>query len=1058
MQIAILGPLEVRDGAGRPVEVAGARVRTLLIRLALDAGRPVPVRTLVDAVWGDSPPAEETNALQTLVSRLRRTLKNPHAIVQSQAGYRLAADPADVDAHRFEQLARDGARALQNGQHREAGRLLADAVALWRGPALADATGDAFAVAAARLEDLKLAAVLDRVDADLELADPANLVPELEALAAEYPLHERLAGQLLRALGGSGRQAEALHSYERLRARLADELGVDPSPELQQIHLALLRGELGARPSKATRRTNLKAQLTSFVGREDEVARIGKTLEEHRLVTLVGPGGAGKTRLAAEAAAQAVDTAADGVWMVELAQVTTGADVPQAVLGSLELRESHLLERRGKLSARDAMTRLREGLVDACAVLILDNCEHVIEAAARLADHLLAECPDLRILATSREPLGIVGEVLLAVPPLGQPAPTAKAAEALEYPAVRLFADRAAAVRPDFEVADDNVAAAIEIVRRLDGLPLAIELAAARLRTLPIDEVAARLDDRFRLLTGGSRTALPRHRTLRAVVEWSWDLLDEDERRLAEQLAIFPSGVTAASASAVCDVPDAADLLASLIDKSLLQPIDGGRRMRMLETIREYGAERLAERGELVQLRARHAEYFVDLLEQAGDHLTTADQLPWFALLRDEHENVLAALRYYCDAGDADSALRIAVGLSTYAMMLGNHSEISSWLTDALAVPGGTDRQLRLIGRALHGLNSAASGGTSGEVAVTQLGELAQELTELDVAAHPMVGLLCVAVAFFAADSELTDYFIARTLEGGDDWARAAVRMFRANLAENSGDVETMRAETDGALAEFRRLGERWGAASTLRGQAQLYALDGRLDEAVEAYLEGLQLQGELASREDEGFLFGRLADLELRRGNTDRAREYLQRARDSAERHGGGAWESVFMLTMLSAVERQVGNAEEARRLHAEAMRNVTAAPVGHPAYGHLHAFLLGGSARFAIDDGDLDAAARHVREATEAAVTTRDMPVVAAVGVVRAELLAAHGDATGAAVLLGAAARLRGADDWSAPDIASITKRLRGELGDRQFDTCYAEGKALEREAALERLTKLD
>jgi predicted ATPase/DNA-binding SARP family transcriptional activator len=1057
VQIDVLGPLEVRDAGGSPVPVTGARLRTLLTRLALDAGRPVGFGVLVDALWGDEPPADEANALQTLVSRLRRALGGPDTVVQSQAGYRLAVERDAVDAARFERLAADGAQALRAGDTREAARVLAVALALWRGPALADSTGEALLPFAARLEDLRLAAAVDRIDADLAIGDPAVLVPELEALAAAHPLHERVAGQLMRALGASGRQADALIAYDRLRARLADELGVDPGADVQQIHVELLRGEIASRP-RPPRRTNLKAQLTSFVGREEEVARIGKSLEQHRLVTLVGPGGAGKTRLAAEATAQVGDSAADGVWFVELAQVTAGADVPQAVLGSLGLREAHLLDRRGKLSARDAITRLLEALAGAQTLLVLDNCEHVIDASARLADQLLAECPDLRILTTSREPLGIFGELLLAVPPLNQPAPTAGADEALEYPAVRLFADRAATVRPDFEVSDATVATVVEIVRRLDGLPLAIELAAARLRSLPVDEIARRLTDRFRLLTGGSRTALPRHRTLRAVVEWSWDLLTDEERRFAEQLAVFPSGVTVDTATAVSDVAgdDVPDLIASLIDKSLLQPIDDGRRARMLETIREYGIERLGERGELGAVRRRHADYFAKLLAEAEPHLTTADQLPWFALIGDERDNLVAAMRYRCDIGDADGALAMAVALSSYAMMLGNHAEIATWTGDALAVEGGTDEQLRLTALAIGAMHSAANESATEDVVAAgmeYLRDLAHRLATVEPNRSRFIAILRAAVAYFAGDRELTERFIAETLESDDPWSRAGLRMFRAAIAENDGDVEGMRANTELALAEFRQIGERWGLANGLRLQAQLQMLDGRLDEAHETYEEALALADELKSRDDECLLLGRLADIEIRRGDLGRAREYIARAKRAAD-ESGALWESVFTMAMLGAIEHRAGNRDEARRLQREAMARAAAMPRGHPALGHLRAILLAVGARVAFEDGELAEARDRAAESFTAAVGTRDMPVIASVGVTLAELAARSGEPAAAAMMLGAAARLRGADDATAPDIADLTDLIRAELGGPRFAELYAQGKALDRPAAIERL----
>jgi tetratricopeptide (TPR) repeat protein len=623
---------------------------------------------------------------------------------------------------------------------------------------------------------------------------------------------------------------------------------------------------------------------------------------------------------------------------------------------------------------------------------------------------------------------------------------------------VRLFADRAAAVRPDFEVKDDSAPAVIEIVRRLDGLPLAIELAAARLRTLPLDEIAARLSDRFRLLTGGSRTALPRHRTLRAVVEWSWDLLTDTERRLAEQLAVFPSGITADSAMAVTDVDaaDVPDLLASLIDKSLLQPVDGGRRVRMLETIREYGAERLAE---LAAVRARHADHFAALMAEAEPYLTTAEQLPWFARLEDERENILAALRYRCDLGDADGSLRLAISVASYAMMLGNHTEIATWMADALAVPGPQDPQLRLMAEALLALSTAATGTAASDVkaGLDELRRLAGELVDLDVSISRFMGVLRAAVAYFAGDLELTNRFIEESLAGEDEWSRAAVRMFRASLAENEGDVDTMRRETGIALGEFRRIGERWGLASTLRGVAQLHTLDGRLDEARDAYLEALRLAAEFNSREDEGFLLGRLADVELRRGELDQARQHMVRARQSADENGA-PWESVFTMAMLGSIEQQSGNMAEARSLQREAMRRVASMPDGHPAQGHLRAILLAIGARISFEDGDLEAARQLGREAFDSALGTRDMPIVAAVGVTLAEIVTAAGDPAGAAVMLGAAARLRGADDPTARDIATLSARLRAALGDARFDECYAQGKALDREAAIERLTPPD
>ncbi len=1062
MQFAILGPLEVRDDAGRPVDVAGARLRTLLTRLAVDAGHPVSAAALVDSVWGYEPPADAANALQTLVSRLRRALGGPAAIVATQAGYRLAAAREDVDAHRFADLAVQGGQALRAGDPARAAALLDDALALWRGAALADA-GDGLDAQVGRWHELRLTARLDRVEAALGTGEAATTVAELEDLSTTHPLDERVAALLVRALAGSGRQADALQAYERVRGRLADELGVDPSARLQEVHLGALRGELAPGPPAApARRTNLRAQLTSFVGRDDEVARIAKSLDVNRLVTLVGPGGAGKTRLAAEAGDQVADATADGVWFVELAPVTSGSDVAAAVLNSLGLRDLTMREIRAPSVARDAHRTLLDSLADKGLLIVLDNCEHVVDAAARLTDSLLAHCPDLRILATSREPLGIIGEVLLAVPPLGQPERDAAAPEALAYPAVRLFADRAAAARPDFVVDDDTVAAVIEIVRRLDGLPLAIELAAARLRTMPVDDIAARLDSRFRLLTGGSRTALPRHRTLHAVVEWSWDLLDDAERDLAERLCVFAAGVTEHSAAAVVDLDpvDLADLLASLADKSLLQPVDGGRRMRMLETIREFGAERLAERALLGEVRAAHAAYFARELAAAQPHLLGREQVPYFAWIEAERENVLAALRYLGDIGDADAALHIALDLSAYSMMIGAHAELGGWLGEALAVPGGTDPELRLILEALHLLNSTATGVFSAMpadqdvlVPEQQMADYARRLMAVDNSRTPMLPMIRAVLAFFSQDVELADVLTAPDPQAPDDWTTASIVMLRASLAENEGDLAALRVLAPDGLARFRRIGERWGLANSLRTMANIHTLDGDLDAALEAFAEARRLAAELKSRDDESFMLGQLAELEVRRGNLDAARRYAEEARATAEAHGE-IMSLVFVTAMIGSLEEASGNLDAARELNEQAVTRMRHLPDKHPAMGHVRALTLMVSARLGAADGDLTRARADAADAYEAALTTKDSPIVAAVGTSIAHVLAEAGDECGAAEVLGACARLRGADDPTSPAVRPLAQRLRAALGDDAYAAAWERGWALDREAAIERL----
>jgi predicted ATPase/DNA-binding SARP family transcriptional activator len=1052
VQVGILGPLVVADDAGAPIELSGARLRALLARLALDAGRPVSAGALIDAVWSDSPPADAANALQALVSRLRRTLGDAALVGQSPAGYRLAIEADEVDATRFERLVEDGARALRVGDPAGAVTSLDEALDLWRGPLLAD-LADAGA-AAARFDQLRISARIDRAAAEVALGETDRALGELDALHADHPLDEHVAAALVSALAAAGRQADALGAYERIRATLADELGVDPSAELRAAHLAVLRGEVD-RPT-APRRTNLRAQLTSFVGRDEELARVAKALAENRLVTIVGPGGAGKTRLASEAGAKLMTR--DGVWLAELAAVTDGADVAQVVLGALGLREKHLLDRRSAtVAVQDAETRLVDMLADKTAVIVLDNCEHVIDASARLAEHLLGLCPDVRVLATSREPLGIIGEVVLAVPPLGQPPADSGLEFALGFPAVRLFADRAAAARPDIVIDEHNIGAVVEIVRRLDGLPLAIELAAARLRAMSIADVAERLSDRFRLLTGGSRTALPRHRTLRAVVEWSWDLLTDDERLLAERIAVFPAGVTTSTAAAVCSdarlpVEAVPDVLASLLDKSLLQLVADGDRYRMLETIREYGVERLAERGELEAVRARHADHFADLVAEAQIHLLSAGQLPWFERLTVERENILAALRFRCDSQDAAGALQIAVDLGGYAMMTGSH-DLGPWLTDALAVPGSEGSDLRWVAAGLAAMSVASSGADPGEIdaGMQQLAVIAEHLADAELPGRPLLGILRPAIAFFAGLTELTDRLLAEGLVSDDAWTRAAARMFRANIAENNGALDAMAADIELALADFRALGERWGLANTLSGLATLFTLRGELDQAEAAFDEAVELMRLLKSSEDESFLLVRLADVALRRGDADKARALMRRALDLAE-DTGAPMESAFMLSMLADMERLLGNLDVAEAMSETALARLSALPPSHPAMAHGRAITLALAARMKLERGEYDVA--MLSGAYDAAVLTRDAPIAAVVGVVVAAALITAGRPEAAAEALGAAAAMRGADDRSALEVGRLTAQLIDVLGRSGFDTAYERGRGLDRAAALTRL----
>jgi predicted ATPase/DNA-binding SARP family transcriptional activator len=727
--VTLLGAFQVCRG-DTVLPVPGARLRGLLVRLALAGGRAVDPDVLVEALWPEERPAEPANALQSLVSRLRRVLGAAGAVAQVEGGYRLdVAAAGDVDALRFERLAADGRDRLRAGDPQSAAGLLEGAVALWGEPIAIGAVAPA---AATRLAHSSVEARADLAEAELALGRAAVAGDRLTALLAEHPADERVAALLMDALAAQGRQADALDLYERVRKALADRLGVDPGAALRERHMRMLRspgtftsaeapitGPVGTTaPAAATPEggrnealpSNLPASLTSFIGRDDDLARIDALLADGRLITVVGPGGAGKTRLALEAGRRHRHEYRDGTWLVDLASVTAPAKVGAAVLAAMGLRGAALFENSGRIRAEGGeLDVLTDQLNGRESLLIVDNCEHLIDAVAHLIAALLPRCAGLRVLATSREPLAVDGEALVPLGPLTLPDPEAGVDEIRRTSSVRLFIERAAAVRPGFDVDETTVGEVLQVVCGLDGMPLALELAAARLRTLSLAELAAGLSDRFRLLTTGNRTALPRHRTLRAVIAWSWDLLGDRERAVAERVSVLPGGVTPDSATAVCagtPVPaeEIPELLAALVDRSLLQLAPDAGRYRMLETLREYGIERLAEQGLLGAVRDLAACHLADLVARHDPHLRGPGQLAALRVIRAEYDNALAALRHFCDSGD-DAAVALAMNLSWYWQMFGRHADAAYWLGEALARPGDEHTLERSCAEAMRLLN-----------------------------------------------------------------------------------------------------------------------------------------------------------------------------------------------------------------------------------------------------------------------------------------------------------------------------------------------------------------
>jgi predicted ATPase/DNA-binding SARP family transcriptional activator len=1066
VRIGILGPLEVRAGPGHPVEVAGPRLRRLLLRLALDPGRVVTSGQLVDAVWDEHPPAGAANALQALVSRLRRLL--PGVLESHPSGYRLAVAAEAVDAARFEALALAGRERLGRDPAR-ARALLGEALALWRGPALADAADAGFAEpAVARLDGLRLQALEDRVEADLAAGASDRLVAELEELVAAHPLSERLGGQLLRALALSGRQADALGAYERLRARLADVLGIDPSPELQAIHVAVLRGQLapppaapdpGPQPPPAAR-TNLRAPITSFVGRGDDLDRIMAAFAGARLVTLTGPGGAGKTRLAAEAAASLLERMPDGVWMVELGSVVDPVDLPQAVLSLFGARELRLLAAPGT-TAVPPLDRLVEALGDRRLLLVVDNCEHLVAAAAALVDHLLARCPGLSVLATSREPLGIAGEVLYPVGPLAVPAGEVSPAEALTYPAVRLLADRGAAARPGFTVDEATLGPVLRICRALDGLPLAIELAAARFHALSPSQVAARLDDRFRLLADGRRPLAGRHQTLRAVIDWSWELLGGPEQVLLRRLSVFAGGATLEAAERVCAGPApgglAADevlyLLAGLVDKSLVVAAEGdggGVRYSMLETVRAYGAERRRAAGEDEALARAHAGYFLELAEQAEPELRRSDQLRWLARLAAERDNLHAALRWAVDGGEAALALRLAAALGWYWFLTSARAELLDWTARALALPGEARSAARAQVLGFRAL-TVLSGGVDLGVAL-ELGAQATALADALPAdepgrAHPVLTILPAVMAMFGNDDLVALDRLGANHDHPDPWMAAMAHLLTGALMVNLGEAERAERALDLALARFRELGERWGVGQALVARADLQSVRGQPELAMAALAEAREVLAGLGDREDVSQILIRTAGERARAGQVDQAEDDLEAA-DRIAHEVGAEDQKLYVRLTRADLARWQGRLDEARKLLEEAIVDYRRG--GFPVE-QVHAVSLAALGHIEVAAGRLPDARDCYRRALEVALGTHDRPVVARVVVLAADIALADGDPGRAAELLGAAEVLRGMPDEADLDLRRVRGAARAALGDRGFALATGRGAGRPREELL-------
>jgi predicted ATPase/DNA-binding SARP family transcriptional activator len=1178
VQFRILGTVEVADDEGHTVDVGGPRERTLLARLLVSVNRMVPAEQLADDIWAGHPPQHSPATLRVYISRLRQALgPAAAALITQPPGYRLDVEAGHLDSARFERLVADGRGRLEQGQPELAAGVLRRALELWRGDALRDVADLPFArPEVARLEELHLAAIEDRVEADLRCGRHVALCGELDALVIVHPLRERLWSQLMLALYRCGRQADALAAYMRVEATLGDDLGIDPGPDLRRLRTAVLRQDpeldwrsapyarpvagprrspvtllltddapdpgpalgpavaahrgtlatdvdaraalgifesptdavaaaadllraVAARPAPLTTRAavhtgeveeregayvggvvnraarlcsaahggqvllsqvtaelvrdhlaegcsirdlglhhlegmlrpervhqlvvaglptefpplraadpwaaNLPPETTSFVGREGELRRIADLLGRSRLLTLTGPAGSGKSRLALRAGALLSRHYADGVWLVQLAPIAGAHLVVPVAAAVLSVREE---------AARPLLDSVAARLQACEALLILDNCEHVLDGVGALAAVLLDDCPSLRLLATSQVRLGVHGEASWPVPPLIVPAPAEGDPHVIaEAEAVRLFQDRAAVARPGFELTRAIGPAVAEICRRLDGIPLAVELAAAQLAALTPAQLAARLDDRFRVLATRGPAELPRHRTLRAALEWSHGLLTPIERLCFRRMAVFAGGCTIDALEAVASggglpLERVLGTVGALIDRSLLTTEEraGSMRYGMLETVLHFARERLDEAGEAAAVRRRHMDWLVELARRSD--LEGLDQAAWLDLLEAEHGNFRAALEWSLEAGEAVLALALAGALAPFWMVRGHFSEGRRWL-DAVLRAAGPDADPSLRAAALHG---------AGQLATVQ--------------------------SDFAAQRRYQEESLAIWRALGDPGWVARCLVDLGFMAHIQGDFAAALARHTEGLEVARRAGDGRRTANALSGLGMLALHQDDLDRSTACYQESMERFRELGDVRRATLILGNLGVVARNQGRFELARERFEEHLANARAIGDRKLQA-GALTNLGTVAQDLGDLARSAELHSEAL-----ALTEQLGDRRLSAVALTNLGLVAQARGDYVAARRYHGRSLDLSRAYGEPRSVAEGLEELARVDAAEGRFQRAASLLGASRAVREAvgAPIPGPDVARFEEAaasVRSALGDEPFRAAWVAGRAL-------------
>ncbi|WP_026196959.1 BTAD domain-containing putative transcriptional regulator [Sciscionella marina] len=1020
MRFGVLGPLAVWTSGGEQVAVPEPKVRALLADLLLHEGRVVAADRLVEDLWGAQLPGNPANTLQTKISQLRRTLERaePGAgtlLVHRAPGYLLAAGPGELDLSRFAELT---ASAREANDPRVRAELGTAALALWRGPALTDFAGEPFAVAAAqRLAQDRIAVSEESATARLELGEHAELCAELAALLAEHPLRERLRGLYMRALYRSGRQTEALEQYAELRARLQGELGLEPGPELTELHQAILRQD----PELVipVRRGTLPSPLTALIGRTSDFDAGAALLRTARLVTFTGPGGVGKTRLAIAVAGRSA--AADGAWFIELAGLERTAPCPEeAVLDAL----AAVLGIRAGSPAELADALRGKALYTKDMLLVIDNCEQLLDPVAAVLNPLLQACPELRVLATSRQPLGIAGESVYPVEPL----PAADAA--------LLFTERARERAVGTELDPGTVA---EICRRLDGIPLALELAATRVRGLGLVPLLDRLADRFTVLAAGDRGVPRRQRTLRATLDWSWELLEERERTVLRRVCVHVDGFGPDAAERLCADPElpaetVLEVLARLVDHSLLVRTGSGR-YRLLESVTAYGLERLAEAGERERLLDAHVRHYLELAERAGPGLRGPRQREWLEVLDAESGNLRAAVDTTLGTA-ADTALRLVTALSWYWFLRGRFGFAIAALDAALAVGGApglvaSASAWRTGFRMLAGTVSTGTGPTGTE----------PDVRAADPLARWFLGYAAATLGDWSGAVH-TESALGEFEESGDTWGIAAARCDRAGLALAEGRLAEAGADGRISAGYFAELGERWGQVQAQFVLGVLAAVAGEYERAARIHRTSLGHAEELGLWPEVSYQLSWLGRTALLAGEPEDARRLHERAARLAAEHGFTAGE-MYAITGLALGARRAGDLDTAQR-------QLNTLHDWHRDSGAESPLVLAELGFLAEQRADPATARKHHRRALGIAGDNSDPRAIALATEGLAGVAVLDGDHAEAARLLGeAAARRRSVGAPLPPgergDVERIGTAAKATLGARRFAAEFAKGERL-------------